>query len=175
MSFTGRIVVTDRRAGMDRLFKVFDALDEHVVDAGILANPDGPGSTDADTIMIDDDKKQNKMKFTVGNIAGFHEFGFGVPERSFVRLGVDRSVLVFERMIFDEIDAMVGGRDIEVALAHVGLGVAGKMKMAIEGVWHGKLLSEQRKAEKRRIGTPMTPLINWGLMIDTLRYRVHKA
>lgn len=167
-------VVTDERGGMDRLLEAWAFMDGNVIDAGILAKPDGPEGLNADVIMIDDDKKQNKKRLTVGNIAGFHEFGFGVPERSFIRSTMDEDTLLIEHEIFDQVAKVVeDGREPKVAMAHVGQFIADRMKFTIETSRGIRPLSRKRLAQKRKIGTPTTPLINWGIMIDTLRYRVH--
>lgn len=168
-------VVIDERGGMDRLIEALEFMDDHVIDAGILANPDGPEGLNADVIMIDDDKKQNKDRLTVGNIAGFHEFGFGVPERSFIRSTMDEDTLLMEHEIFDQVAAVVEkGRKPRVAMSNVGRFIAGRMQFTIETSRNIRPLSEARLAEKRKIGTPDTPLINWGIMIDTLRWSVHR-
>ncbi len=169
-------IVIDERGGMDRLLEAFAVMDGNVIDAGILANPDGPEGLNADVIMIDDDKKQNKKRLTVGNIAGFHEFGFGVPERSFIRSTMDEDTLLIEHEVFDQVAAIVeDGRNPKVAMSNVGQFVADRMKFTIETSRGIRPLSRQRLAQKRKIGTPKTPLINWGLMIDTLRFSVHPA
>lgn len=167
-------VIIDERGGMDRLLEALEFMGDNVIDAGILVNPDGPEGFNADVIMIDDNKKQNADRLTVGNIAGFHEFGFGVPERSFIRSTIDEDTLLIEHQIFDQVvEVIETGREPKVAMAHVGQFIADRMKFTIETSRGIRPLSRQRLAQKRKIGTPKTPLINWGIMIDTLRFSVH--
>ena len=165
--------VIDERGGMDRLLGALAFMDDNVIDTGILVKPHDPSALNADVIMIDDDKKQNSDNLTVGNVAGFHEFGFGVPERSFVRIGIDAHTLMIERFIGDEIRAAINGRKAAVAMANIGEFVADRMKYAITASLHGRPLSKKRLEKKQQIGTPRTPLINWGIMIDTLNYNVY--
>ena len=113
---------------------------------------------------------------TVGNTAGFHEFGFGVPERSFVRATIDEDTLLIEHQVFEQVFEVVeNGRKPRVAMTHVGQFMADRMKFTIETSRNIRPLSRERLAQKRDIGTPTTPLINWGIMIETLRYSVHPA
>ena len=168
--------VINERGGMDRLLEALEFMDGNVIDAGILAEPDGPEGFNADVIMIDDQKRQNRKRLTVGNIAGFHEFGFGVPERSFVRATIDEDTLLIEHQVFEQVFEVVeNGRKPRVAMTHVGQFMADRMKFTIETSRNIRPLSRERLAQKRDIGTPTTPLINWGIMIETLRYSVHPA
>lgn len=169
--------VRDEREGMDDLLAALAFMDDNVVDSGILANPDGDrGGFNADVIMIDDDRKQNEDRLTVGNIAGFHEFGMGVPERSFVRATFDNETLAIENQITDEVRMVFDGRrTAPVAMANMGKFAASAMQFTIELSKGIRPLSQERLDEKRAIGTPDTPLINWGIMIDTLRYQVHRG
>ncbi len=167
--------VRDDRSGMDALLSALEFMDQNVVDSGILADPDGdPGGFTADTIMIDDDRKQNVDRLTVGNVAGFHEFGMGVPERSFVRATFDNETLAIETQITDEVFMVFDGRrTAPQAMANMGQFAASAMKFTIEESKGIRPLSAERLEQKRAIGTPTTPLINWGIMLDALRFQVH--
>ncbi len=126
--------------------------------------------------MIDDNKRQNENSFTVGNVAGFHEFGFGVPERSFVRSTFDRETLAIEGEISDNVNLVFHGKSTAPkAMASIGEFASEKMKETIELSIDIVPLSEERLAQKKMIGTPSTPLINWGIMIETLDYQVHRG
>ena len=167
--------VVDIDRGMKETIRALEFMDVNVVDVGLLVDPDGPGITDADTIMIDDEGNQNEERLTVGNVGGFHEFGMGVPERSFVRATFDNETLKIEGVIVNEIAKVLEGRKVEIGMANMGIFAASEMQFTIEASKGIKPLSRQRLDQKRAIGTPSTPLINWGIMIDSLRYKVHRG
>ena len=67
--------VTDRDNGARRLLEQIRAIKGAAVDVGVLGQK----------------AAEDHGGLTVGDVATFHEFGLGVPERSFVRNYVDRS------------------------------------------------------------------------------------
>lgn len=169
--------VKDDSRGMDQLLRDLEFLDENVVDSGILVDPDGrSGAMSADTIMVDDDGQQNADRLTAGNVAGFHEFGFGVPERSFVRATFDNETLVLESEIGDQVGKMFEGDTTgALALSSIGAFAQSEIRTTIETSKGIRPLSRTRLEQKRAIGTPSTPLINWGIMLDSIGYQVHRG
>ena len=97
----------------------------------------------------------------------------GVPERSFVRATFDNETLKIENVIGNEVAKIFEGRKVELGMANMGIFAASEMQFTIEASKGIRPLSSERLAEKRKIGTPSTPLINWGIMIEALRYKVH--
>lgn len=174
-------MVQDNRAGMDALLEALEYLDKHVLQVGVVSAPQGRsegtirGNVDADTVALDDRKRPNAEGLTLANVGGLHEFGDGVPKRSFIRSTVDLDALMIENEVSAALDNVLDGGDPKTALGKVGDFVAARMKFTIDTSRGIRPLSEARLAQKKAIGTPSTPLINWRLLRNALNWKVIKG
>lgn len=112
----------------------------------------------------------DKSPLTVGEIAAIHEYGLGVPERSFVRDFVDGNRSKLHRMMRATALEVARGRSQEEAMARFGLAVAGMIKKRmIAGI--NPPLKESTKERKQQItggNAKDTPLILSGQLISAI-------
>lgn len=110
-------------------------------------------------------------KATNSEIAAFHEFGLGVPERSFVRRTADEKLSEIQntqRAVGRQI--LEGKIDGEQGAERLGVVVAGLMKQRIAD-FIPPPLSEQRIKEK---GSTV-PLIDTGQLRSSIHHQVQKG
>lgn len=108
---------------------------------------------------------------TNAEIASFHEFGLGVPERSFVRRTADEKlpeIRATQRAVGQEI--LKGNIDGEIGAERIGVVVAGLMKQRISD-FIPPALSEERIRQK---GSSM-PLIDTGQLRSSIASQVQKG
>ena len=146
---------TDKRAKFDALLKALKvpSLDLKVgifSDAG--ASPSG---------------------LTVAEVATYHEFGYGVPERSFLRAYLEQNQeKVLDTLIQQLQSVLDGKRPLKTALDRVGLLMVGEIKERIsDGI--APPLEEATIAKKTRAGNRGdVPLINYGQLRNSIVHKV---
>ena len=76
--------------------------------------------------------KEGSEELTVAEVAAVHEFGIGVPERSWLRGYVDESEPDIKRRLRASADAVTRGRiDAQTAADRIGLHIVGGMRERI--------------------------------------------
>jgi hypothetical protein len=106
---------------------------------------------------------------TVGDIATIHEYGLGVPERSFIRAWADGAQAENERALQQAAIRVVKGQvpSAKVALDQVGLAFVG----AVQARMAGGIPPPLAPATVARKGSS-TPLIDTGQLRASIRHRV---
>jgi len=105
---------------------------------------------------------------TVADIASIHEFGLGVPERSFVRGWVDSNEDTANRLLREVGEAIVRGRyNVDTGLDRAGLVMAASMQQRIRG----HIPPELSPATIARKGSS-TPLIDTGQLVASITHKV---
>ena len=144
--------VTDKDHGAKRLLEQIAKIKGAAVDVGVIG----------------DKAAAQHGETTVADIAVIHEFGLGVPERSFVRGYVDgnpRSMQTARKAA----EAVAKGMDVEQALNLVGLSHVGGMQQRIaDGI--DPPLSESTIKGKGS----STPLIDTGQLRSSITHRLVK-
>jgi len=138
-----------------------------VVDVGVMGSEAGDAkltrvNKKGDIAVTDD---------TVAGIATIHEFGLGVPERSFIRAYVDEHQPQIEAMLRKAAEDVVTGKvqSFDVALGRIGLKIRDEIKERIRsGIEPG--LAE---ATKDRKGSS-TPLIDTGQLISSITWELRR-
>lgn len=109
---------------------------------------------------------------TVAEIAAIHEYGLGVPERSWLRDFVDENRTRLLDMLETTSLRVADGADPEVAMNRFGLAVVGMIKQRITAGIEPPL-AEETKAEKMRVTGGQakdTPLIRFGQFIGAVAH-----
>ena len=113
---------------------------------------------------------------TVAEIAAIHEFGLGVPERSWLRAFVDENRDELTRLLAITAKQIAEGKDKDQAMNRFGLHVVGLIKRRIvAGIEPG--LAESTKVEKMRVTggkAKNTPLIRFGQFISAIAHEVSR-
>lgn len=111
------------------------------------------------------DEQHEDSDLSVLAIATFHEFGLGVPERSFIRAWCDANQANVEERLHKDWELVVKGElQPEVALERLGLFIVGGIQSYIaEGI---------DPPLKYREGTP---LINTGQLRSSITYALEDA
>lgn len=114
---------------------------------------------------------------TVAEIAAIHEFGLGVPERSWLRAFVDENRDKLSDMLATTARLIAEGKYTqEVAMNRFGLAVVGMVKQRIvDGI--EPELAEATKLEKMRVTggkAKDTPLIRFGQFISAIAHEVNR-
>jgi hypothetical protein len=108
---------------------------------------------------------------TVGQIASYHEFGRGVPERSFIRGYVDSHRQLIDGWIKDAAKKLLkrgGATTIQKELGKLGLKIEDGMADYIESaLWLRPL--DQRTIDRKRSSTP---LIHTGQLVRSISSEV---
>lgn len=115
-------------------------------------------------------------ELTVAEIAAIHEFGLGVPERSWLRAFVDENRDELSRLLAVTAKQIAEGKQpADVAMNRFGLHVVGMVKKRIvAGIEPG--LAEATKREKQRVtggGAKDTPLIRFGQFISAIAHEIN--
>lgn len=105
---------------------------------------------------------------TVAEIAEIHEFGLGVPERSWLRAWVDENESKIKARIRKETQAMIREkRPRAQVIARIGVWIQGEIQQRIaDGI-----PPENAETTIQRKGSS-TPLIDQGQMRQSITYRV---
>lgn len=114
---------------------------------------------------------------TVAEIAAIHEFGLGVPERSWLRDFVDENRDKLSGMLATTAKLIAEGKyPADVAMNRFGLAVVGMVKQRItEGI--EPALAESTKLEKMRVtggNAKDTPLIRFGQFVSAIAHEVNR-
>ena len=108
-------------------------------------------------------------------VAEAHEFGLGVPPRSFVAGAVDENEGEFQTKLTAGLKASAqpGGRGPEQTLERFGLYVVGVMQQRISDGIEPGLAEKTKKAKQRRTGEAKdTPLILTGQLRSSIRSKL---
>lgn len=146
--------ITDKRAKFDALLK---ALSVPAVDlkVGIFSDAgDEPGG------------------LSVAEVATYHEFGYGVPERSFLRAYLEQNQEKVLDDLNNELTKVIDGkRPLTNALNRVGLAIVGGVKERMsDGI--SPELAESTKARRKHGGE--TPLVDTGQLRNSIVHKVEK-
>lgn len=113
---------------------------------------------------------------TVAEIAAIHEYGLGVPERSWLRDFVDENRTELLRMLEVTAVQIAQGMDRDVAMNRFGLAVVGMVKQRITSGIEPEL-DDATKKEKERVtggGPKDTPLIRFGQFISAIAHEISR-
>lgn len=116
-------------------------------------------------------------EITLAEVAAIHEFGLGVPERSFLRAFVDEHRTELQAMMRASAQAVAAGKlTSEVALERFGLRVVGMVKKRIVAGIDPPLAEATKEQKAARTGGPKdTPLILWGQLISSILHEVEQG
>lgn len=149
---TARVVVRDR--GAKSVVKSLTQKDKRVVDVGILGDKAGAPAEGG---------------LTVAQVAEFHEFGLGVPQRSFLRAWADAEVAKIDRVMGKLVRrTLTSGLTRAQALEQLGLWAVGQVQGFISGGRVEPALSERTVKAK---GSSV-PLIDTGQLRSSITYEV---
>lgn len=122
------------------------------------------------------DEKGIKTPTTVGEVARAHELGRGVPKRSMLKATLKRRRPQIRKLQREATAAVIAGRvSPEQGMALFGEGVLTEIKdRMVQGISPG--LKRRTKLRKRRAtasgAAKDTPLIRWGVMLNSVRYKI---
>jgi hypothetical protein len=110
--------------------------------------------------------EQHKGGLTNADVGSFHEFGFGVPQRSWLRAYFDANEARLASLVEDAIVAsVIDGADLEQQLGLIAVQIEGEIKERIlAGI--GPELSD---ATKRKRGESAVPLLDSGQLLGAIR------
>ena len=104
---------------------------------------------------------------TVGEIGTIHEFGLGVPERSFLRSWADENAGENQALIKVVGEKVVKGLDIQTGLDQLGLkfvaGIQGKISQGVPPPNAPSTVAKKGSS---------TPLIDTGVLRSSIRHKV---
>lgn len=116
---------------------------------------------------------QEGSDLTVADIAGIHEFGLGVPERSWLRDFVDQNRAVLLAKLRDIGKRVARGEDPDLLTERFGLEVVGMIKERIIAGIEPPLAPETLVRKLELTGAPKeTPLILFGQFISSIAHRL---
>lgn len=125
----------------------------------------------------DGSEMQDDSDLTVAEIAAIHEFGLGVPERSWLRDFVDENREQLSDMLATTAKLIAEGKyPPDVAMNRFGLAVVGMVKKRIVAGIQPEL-TEETKLEKQRVtggGAKDTPLIRFGQFISAIAHEISR-
>jgi hypothetical protein len=114
------------------------------------------------------EEKHEDSDLTVLAIATFHEFGLGVPERSFIRAWCDaHEKEVEERLAHDSERAAKGEIPWEMVMERLGLFIQGGIQQLIADGIDPPLVASTIKRKGSSV-----PLINTGQLRSSISYQV---
>jgi hypothetical protein len=144
-----------RDLGAQKLVRTVTDNRPRVVDVGIIGDAAGAAVPDTD--------------MTVATLAEIHEFGLGVPPRSFLRAWADADAAKIEKAWSRLVQSVIkGDRTLDQALEQFGLWAQGQVQQFIADSRVEPPLSEARiKAKGSSI-----PLIHTGQLRSSITYEV---
>ena len=145
--------VRERDNGARRLLEQIRAIKGAAVDVGVLGQK----------------AAEDHGGLTVGDVATFHEFGLGVPERSFVRSYVDRSKQAAQALARRCAEAVARGVPAEAALNIIGMSHAAAIQEMIADGIDPPLAPETIKRKGSSV-----PLIDTGQLRASVTWRIAK-
>lgn len=101
-------------------------------------------------------------------IGSYHEFGLGVPERSFLRAYFDENAADVERAQDQALDRIMAGADPETEAQRLGLKLEGGIKERMLA----RIDPPLAESTKRRRGESAVPLIHTSQLIGSIRSKV---
>ena len=162
------VKVTDRDKGAKTLMAKLAKLRAGTISVGIHA---GEGSAPAQVW-----EGEPSPGLTVAELAEKHEFGLGVPPRSFIRGPFDEHKLDFTAEFRVAVkNGLLDRFTPEQALARFGLRVVGLLQetMATGGNYPGLASFTERKREEMGMTPPFVPLIVTGQIRSSIRCMVN--
>jgi hypothetical protein len=126
------------------------------------------------------EKAAEQKRLTVVEVATFHEFGLGVPQRSFLRAFADERQAEIAGRLRTISQAIakglvrVGGSEVKpaVALHRLGAWLAGQVKARISAGLEPALAESTIRKKTRAGKRGQTPLIDTGQLRSSITYRV---
>jgi hypothetical protein len=117
-------------------------------------------------IHASEGSEAHKGGLTNADVGSFHEFGFGVPQRSWLRAYFDENEARLGALVEDAIiSAAIDSADLEQALGLVAVQIEGEIKERIlAGI--GPELSD---STKRKRGESAVPLLDSGQLLGAIR------
>lgn len=115
-------------------------------------------------------------EITVAEVAAIHEYGLGVPKRSWLRDFVDENEAKLRQMLTASYRQVMSGKlTEEQALTRFGLAVEGMIKKRITKGIEPELLEETKERKKKMTGGAKdTPLILTSQFISSITHEVHR-
>ncbi len=122
---------------------------------------------------------------SVAYVATIHEFGAeksGVPPRPFMRPTVEREEVKWRKFIAQEAPKILEGKQtVEGLFEALGLNISGEIARSISQVTTPKLLEATILAKTRKMADQVTvgsldkPLVETGLMLDSVTHTVESS
>ena len=160
------MTVIDRDLGYRRLMREPADMRDASVSVGIHADAE---DYKAGEYVANGKKRTRQKPETVAEIAMSHEFGLGVPQRSFLRSTVDEHGDKYARIAENGLGKAIDGTGtVAGALDLVGVVVKGDVQVKIEEI-REPAHSEATIAKKGS----SNPLIDTGHMRQSIDYKVH--
>lgn len=130
-----------------------------------VGKPDKPVSVVVGILEAEGNAQHADDGTTVADVAGFHEFGLGVPERSFLRSWADENVDANKERLRKIAAAVEKGQlpSLEVGLERFGLVAVGEIQRRMPDGY----------APDKVDGTPAT-LIDTGQLRSSITHKVEK-
>lgn len=117
-------------------------------------------------IHQDDGGKQHSRGVTNADVGSFHEFGFGPPQRSWLRAYFDENEDRLGLLMEDAVaDSIIKGTDIEQSLGLIAVQIEGEIK---ERILAG-IEPELSESTKRKRGEAAVPLLATSQMLGAIR------
>ncbi len=111
-------------------------------------------------------------RMTTAEVAEQHEFGIGVPKRSFLRAWFDEQVSDLKAELTKASRVILKGRSFKKSLEDLGLVWVGDIKVRISAGIPPKLSEMAIKLRKDRGNTDDTPLIDTGQLWSSIVHLV---
>ncbi len=173
--------IKDDDKGIRRLVDDLRFIVGHALTVGIVEDPDPESKWEFDvqarSLMRNDDGEIQDI--TVAEVANIHVNGLGaMPVRDFVSQTFRRDMLAIENRVGIEFNAMLGSRlpgSGKRAAKRLGRFISGRMRFTLENQDGILPLSQGRLDEKKRRGKSHKALINWRLLINSIRYKVSRS
>ena len=122
------------------------------------------------------DEKGIKTPTTVGEVARAHELGRGVPKRSMLKATLKRRRPQIRKLQAQVADAVIAGRvSPEQGMALLGEGVLTEIKSRMVRGIPPPLARSTIESKRRATASGAakdTPLIRWGVMLNSVRYKI---
>ena len=122
------------------------------------------------------DAKGISTPVTVGEVARAHELGRGVPKRSMLKATLKRRRPQIRKLQGQVADAVIAGRvSPEQGMALLGEGVLTEIKSRMVRGIPPPLARSTIESKRRATASGAakdTPLIRWGVMLNSVRYKI---
>ena len=169
-------MATLNTAELRRVRKDFRFLGSHALRVGWISDPlrSAQNAEGTDSRMLD--AKGVSTPVTVGEVARAHELGRGVPKRSMLQATLKRRRPQIRKLQAAASAAVVAGRITpERGLALVGEGVLTEIKSRMVRGIPPPLARSTIESKRRATASGAakdTPLIRWGVMLNSVRYKI---